>query len=141
MKPLLGTSAKPSGVQIWLLFLRIGVAGLMLTHGVPKLTKILNGNFEFADPIGIGTAPSLVLSMLAEFGGSLLLLIGFQTRLAALLLIINMLVVIFFAHSADPFFKREMPILYLLIYGTLFFLGAGKYSVDGRGNNNRLTRY
>ncbi|MGA0560730.1 DoxX family protein [Larkinella sp. VNQ87] len=132
MNPLFGTKASPSAVHAMLLLLRLGVSATMLTHGWPKFMKVTTGNFEFGDPIGIGSAPSLILSMLAEFGCSLLLILGFQTRLATLILMINMLVITVFAHGSDPFGKKEMPLLYLLIYTTLFFIGPGKYSVDGR---------
>ncbi|KAA9349369.1 DoxX family protein [Larkinella humicola] len=134
MKPLLGTKASPSMVHFSLLMLRIGVAALMLTHGWPKFMKVVTGNFTFGDPIGIGSASSLILSMLAEFVCSILILIGFQTRVAAIILMINMLVVAFFAHGADPFGKKEMPLLYFLVYFTLYFVGPGKHSIDGRTN-------
>ncbi|MGM9509237.1 DoxX family protein [Larkinella sp. GY13] len=134
MKPLLGTKASPLMVHFSLLVLRMGVAALMLTHGWPKFMKVLTGNFTFGDPIGIGSAPSLVLSMMAEFVCSILILIGFQTRVGAIILMINMLVVTFFAHGADPFGKKEMPLLYFLVYFTLYFVGPGKHSVDGRTN-------
>ncbi|RYG37897.1 MAG: DoxX family protein [Chitinophagaceae bacterium] len=134
MRPLLGAKASPFMVHISLLVLRIGVAALMLTHGWPKFTKVLAGNFTFGDPIGIGSMPSLILSMLAEFVGSILILLGFQTRIAAIILMINMLVVTFFAHGADPFGKKEMPLLYFLVYFTLYFVGPGKHSIDGRTN-------
>lgn len=117
-----------------LLLLRVGVSALMLTHGWPKFSKILAGNFEFGDPIGIGSAPSLILATLAEFGCSILLILGFQTRLAAIILMINMFVIAFFAHASDPFGKKEMPLLFLLIYTTIFFVGPGKHSIDGRAN-------
>ena len=121
-------------VHFSLLVLRIGVAALMLTHGWPKFAKVLAGNFTFGDPIGIGSMPSLILAMVAEFVCSILILLGFQTRIAAIILMINMLVVTFFAHGTDPFGKKEMPLLYFLIYFTLYFVGPGKHSIDGRAN-------
>ncbi|RRB01184.1 DoxX family protein [Larkinella rosea] len=134
MKPLLGAKASPAMVHFALLLLRIGVSALMLTHGWPKFIKLITGNFNFGDPIGIGSAPSLILATLAEFGCSLLILLGFQTRVAAIVLMINMLVVTFFAHGTDPFGKKEMPLLFFLIYLTIYFVGPGKHSVDGRSN-------
>ncbi|GAB3934409.1 DoxX family protein [Larkinella terrae] len=134
MKPLLGTKASPATVHFALLLLRIGASALMLTHGWPKFTKLITGNFTFGDPIGIGSAPSLILATLAEFGCSVLILLGFQTRLAAIVLMVNMLVVVFFAHGSDPFGKKEMPLLFFLIYLTIYFVGPGKHSMDGREN-------
>ncbi len=45
--------------DIGLLILRLAAGALMLPHGIKKLTKILEGKFAFADPIGIGEAPYL----------------------------------------------------------------------------------
>jgi putative oxidoreductase len=114
-----------------LLLLRIGVSCLMLTHGLPKLQKVLSGNFAFGDPLGLGSGVSLTLAALAEVGGSLLILVGAATRLAVLPLIVTMLVAAFVAHADDPFGKKELPLLYLFSYSLLLLAGAGKYSVDG----------
>ncbi|GAA4446526.1 DoxX family protein [Nibrella saemangeumensis] len=140
MKPLLGTAATQSAIHVWLLILRILLTGFMLTHGIPKLTKVLNGTMTFGDPLGIGSGPSLVLAMLAEVGCALLVLIGFQTRLAVLPIIITMLVAAFLANAGKPFGDRELPLLYILLYTTLFFTGPGKYSIDGRERNSAWPR-
>ncbi|MFD2571398.1 DoxX family protein [Spirosoma soli] len=134
--PPLGVMASPSAVHSWLLLLRISVNGFMLTHGIPKLIRILNGDMSFGDPLGIGSGPSLVLATFAEAGCAVLVLLGFYTRLATLPLMFTMLVAAFIAHGGDPFGKKELSLLYLLIYATLFFVGPGKYSIDGRRVNN-----
>ena len=41
---------------------------MMLTHGIPKLQKILAGNWEFGNPLGVGTELSLGLAVFAEVG-------------------------------------------------------------------------
>jgi putative oxidoreductase len=132
MKGLFSSITTPTAVNVWLLILRVTIAGFLLTHGLPKLSKIMDGNMTFADPLGIGAGPSLVLAALAEVGCSLLIIIGWQTRLATIPIIFTMLVAAFIAHSTDPFGDREPSLLYLLIFITLFFVGPGKYSVDGR---------
>ena len=39
----------------WALFLlRLIGGGFMLTHGYPKLMKVIGGDFGFADPFGLG---------------------------------------------------------------------------------------
>jgi putative oxidoreductase len=116
--------------HIWLLILRICVAGFMLTHGLSKLTKLLDGNFAFADPIGIGAGPSLALAVFSEVICSFFILIGLGTRLATVPLSITMLVAAFIQHADDPFGKKEMALLYLLVYLTLMVFGGGKYSFD-----------
>ncbi len=112
------------------LVLRLIGGGFMLTHGLPKLKKMLAGDFGFADPIGIGASASLILTVMAEFGGALLILIGLGTRIMSIPLMFTMLVAAFIVHGADPFGKKEFALLYFVIYLALFFLGSGKYSVD-----------
>lgn len=103
----------------------------MLTHGLGKLTKLLGPDpVAFADPFGIGMGPSLALAVFAEVVCSVLLIIGFFTRLATIPLLTTMAVAIFIIHAADEFGKKEMAVLYLLVYVTLLLAGAGKYSVD-----------
>lgn len=67
---------------------------------------------------------------LAEFAGGLLLALGLLTRPAAFFMAFTMAVAAFGAHAADPFQKKEMALLYLVI--SLFFViyGAGKFSID-----------
>jgi putative oxidoreductase len=139
MKQLFGPAASPFAINIWLLVLRILSSGFMFTHGIPKLTKILNGNFTFGDPLGIGSAPSLILATLAEVGCTLLVLIGFQTRLATIPIMFTMFVAGVITNWEKSFKDMELALLYLLIYATLFFLGAGKYSVDGNKGARRFS--
>ncbi len=138
MNRFFSTVPNASSLHVGLLLLRIGVACLMLTHGLPKLQKVLSGNFAFGDPLGLGSGVSLTLAALAEVGGSLLILVGAATRLAVLPLIVTMLVAAFVAHADDPFGKKELPLLYLSIYILLLLAGAGKYSVDGLLGQRRV---
>ena len=124
--------ASPATLHGWLLLLRITIAGMMLTHGIPKLQRILAGNWQFGDPLGLGAELSLALTVFAEVGCSVLFLIGLFTRFATLPLLITMLVAVFIVHGTDPLGKKEPALLYGLVYATLFFTGPGKYSVDGR---------
>ena len=48
--------------HIGLLLLRVGFSIGLMTHGYGKLLRVWDGNFKFSDPIGIGSAPSLVLA-------------------------------------------------------------------------------
>jgi len=116
--------------DIGLALLRILPSAFMLTHGIPKFQKLIAGNFEFGDPIGIGAAPTLFLAVLAEFVCPLLLIVGFKTRWAAILPAITMLVAGLIAHGPDPFRKKEMALLYLVIFVAIMLLGPGRYSVD-----------
>jgi putative oxidoreductase len=114
-----------------LLIARVGVAALMLTHGIPKLGMLLAGDpIKFPSVWGMGAEFSLVLAVLAEVVGSVLILVGFATRLAAIPLILTMLVAVFIFHAADPFAVKEPALQYLLVYVVLLLTGSGKYSMD-----------
>lgn len=113
-----------------LLVLRVGAGLLIFTHGWPKLLKVFNGDFSFADPIGLGAPLSLVLAAFAEGICALLVTFGLGTRLASLVLSFNMIVVVFFAHAGDPFSNREKGLLFLLLFVVLTLTGPGKYSLD-----------
>jgi putative oxidoreductase len=103
----------------------------MLVHGTGKLITLLEGGpIEFADPIGIGPAASLVLAVFAEFICSLFLIFGVATRFAAFPLIITMLVAGFVVHANDVFFVKEKAFLFLIVFITIAIAGAGKISVD-----------
>lgn len=116
--------------NIGLLILRVGFGTMILTHGIPKLLKLLSGDFSFGDPIGIGEPATLILAVLSEFLFPVLVIVGFKTRLSALPVIITMAVAAFIVHAADPFGTKEMALLYLIGFGAIALLGAGKYSVD-----------
>ncbi len=113
-----------------LALLRISASALLLTHGLPKFQKLLQGDFEFADPLGIGPTPSLFLVVIAEFLCPILIIIGFKTRWAAIPPAIAMLVAALMQHSADPFAVKEKALLFLAMFISIIFLGPGGYSID-----------
>ncbi len=115
--------------DIGLALLRIVPSAMMIVHGYGKLQMLINGA-DFADPIGIGATPSLVLTVLAELLCPILIIIGFRTRLAAIPAAITMAVAAFVVHGADPFQKKEMALLYLTIFVVIALTGPGKYSID-----------
>jgi len=43
---------------------------------------------------------------------------------------LTMIVAALVTHGADPFGRKEMALLYLLFYITLFIVGSRKYSID-----------
>lgn len=113
-----------------LLVLRLGMSGLMLTHGLPKFMNLVQGNMDFGDPIGIGSTLSLILTVIGEAICPLLIIIGFKTRLAAIPTIITMAVAAFIVHGADPIATKEKALLYLVGFIVIALTGAGKFSVD-----------
>lgn len=120
-----------TSMDFGILLLRLGVGCMMLIHGIPKLALLLRGDWSnFPDPLSIGSFFSLLLCVIAEFGGSILILLGFLSRLATLLLIINMSVTLFLVIGLSGWHVQELAAIYLLIYLTLFYTGPGQFSLD-----------
>ena len=135
MKQLIKKSFNSDTTQIniskALLILRIAIGGMMLTHGLGKLTMLFDSEpIQFLDPLGIGLTVSLVLAVFAEVVCSIFLILGILTRIAAIPLIITMAIAAFVVHANDDFQVKELALLYLLIYVVIAILGAGKYSID-----------
>jgi len=114
-----------------LLIARIGIAALMLVHGIPKLGMLLSGEpVAFPGVMGMNPELSLTMAVFAVVVCSILLLVGLGTRLAVIPLIFTMLVAVFYIHAADPFAMQELGLHYLLVYILLLFAGSGRYSLD-----------
>jgi len=131
MKKLFYTGSNELYLNLLILFLRIATAAMMLTHGWPKLLKLLEGGeIQFGDPLGLGPAFTLVLAVGAEVFCSIFIALGLATRLASIPLIITMFVAAFISHGPDPFRQKEMALLYLLFYVSFLIVGSRKYSID-----------
>jgi len=131
MKKIFSTNNNANTTDIALLIARIGIAALMLTHGLPKLGMLFSGGpVQFPPVLGMSAELSLALTVFAEVFCSILILVGFATRLATLPLIVTMLVAALMVHAADPFSVKEVAVQYLLAYVVLLFAGSGRYSID-----------
>lgn len=117
--------------DLGLLAVRLLAGGMMLTHGIPKIDRLVgDGPVKFADPFGLGPEISLVLVLFAEVACSILVMIGLKTRLATIPLMFTMLVAAFYIHGADPFGEKELPLLFFTVFGSILISGAGSFSVD-----------
>ncbi len=145
--------------SLGLLLLRVMTGGLMALHGYPKLfggpnkqvspqaEQILGQGFtQSLQGGGFNNFAGMVQSMQlpapkalagaaagAEFFGSLALILGWRTRLAALLLIADMLVAIRKVHWNNGILGQggyENNLLYLGGLITLLVAGPGKISLD-----------
>lgn len=131
MRLLFSNKYNPFVMDAWVLVLRFGVAAMMLTHGLPKLQRLMDGQAAgFSDPIGLGPSVTLIIAVFAEVVCSVFIFLGLATRLSTIPLIATMMVAVFIVHANDPFVRQEMGLLYILVYLTLLVFGAGKYSVD-----------
>ena len=122
--------ALPPYVNFAIAVLRIGVGVLMIPHGYSKLSRVLDSNYAFGDPIGIGEVPSLFLTIFAELFCSVLVLVGLFTRPALAVLIFTMGVAVFLVNLSKGLSGMEKGLLFLIPYISLFILGPGKYSLD-----------
>ncbi|MEO5891773.1 MAG: DoxX family protein [Ferruginibacter sp.] len=134
--------------------LRIVLGLVLFPHGAQKLLGWFGG-FGFSGTMNYFTGtvhlPWIIalLVILIEFIGSLMLIIGMATRVAALLIIINFIGVILTAHLANGFFinwlgnqKGEGYEYHLLIIGmaaSLLISGAGAFSVDRVMSKEKLS--
>ena len=115
---------------------RLFFSSMFLALGYGKLTAF-GGTSGYMASLGL-PAPALftLVAVIVEIGGGLLMLVGYQTRVVALLLAIYVLVSAFIGHSqlgdSNQFmhFMKNMAI----VGGSLAFvaLGAGAYSLDAR---------
>ncbi|MDQ3141389.1 MAG: DoxX family protein [Bacteroidota bacterium] len=119
-------------IDFSLLVLRLVFGGLMLSHGIPKLSNVLEGNLEFGNPIGIGTELTLFSAVFAEFLCSILIILGLLTRFAAIPLILTMAVAAFIVLADDPLKVKEVALLYLTGFYILYLTGPGNYSLDAK---------
>lgn len=118
-------------VSLGLLVLRLSFGLMMLlAHGVGKLMGFAGLIDKFPDPVGLGSSTGLVLTIVAEVGCSVLIVLGLATRLAAVPLAFTMIVAAFFVHADDPWTKKELAIAYLAVYTTLFVSGGGRFALD-----------
>lgn len=141
IKSIFNPGRYPNNVNLMLLLLRLAAGVFMLTHGVGKVSTLFGDEpIAFADPIGIGETASLILAAFAEFLCSILLIFGIATRLAAIPLLITMLVAAIIVHANDEFGRKELPLLYAVIFLSIALAGAGKISID-HWINQKLNRH
>jgi putative oxidoreductase len=132
MKKFLLMSFLPVSPDLGLLILRVW-AGLSLfrLHGIEKIVNFSGMLSHFPDPLHIGPLPSLIFAMLSDAICSILVMLGLMTRLASLIIVINLLVVFIFMHNFS--FMQEhaqLVYVYLGVFLTTLVAGAGKISVD-----------
>jgi putative oxidoreductase len=125
----------PVSPDLALLVLRVWFAvPLLMLHGWGKLANFAERSQRFADPFGIGSPASLTLAVFAEVLCSVLLVIGFATRFAALACAITVFTAFFYSHGARFTGQNdgELPFMYAGAFVVLLIAGGGRYSVDGK---------
>lgn len=117
------------------LLLRIMLGGLMLFHGIGKLSH----GIDFVK--GTLTANGLLEMMaygvyVGEIIAPLMLLIGFKSRIAGAIIAFNMIMALFLVHSNELLrisdtggLTIELQLFYLFSSIAIILLGSGKYAV------------
>jgi len=139
-KKLLATSPDPT-----LAFMRVMLGIVFFPHGAQKLLGWFGG-YGFSGTMGFFTtqahipAPIAFLVICTEFFGSLALIFGFLTRIAAFAIAFEMFVAVLMIHIHMGFFmnwfgnqKGEGFEYHLLVFAVaipIMFRGAGAFSVD-----------
>jgi len=85
---------------------------------------------DFADPLGIGSAFSLILILLAEVLCAALIVLGLWTRIACVPLIIGMAVIAFMVKGDADLGEKELAVVYLAAFIALLFTGSGRFAID-----------
>jgi putative oxidoreductase len=130
-----------------LLVLRLALAIVIFPHGAQKVLGWFGGH-GFAGTMqfftGMMHIPAFlaVLAILAEFLGSILVALGFLTRLAALAIVVNMVVAVATIHVQNGFFMNwsgqqkgegmEFFVFAIAIGLVVAIAGPGKYALDAR---------
>lgn len=117
--------------------LRIVTALIFMEHGTQKL-------FGFPAPPQSGLPPAFSLfwiGAIIEFGGGILILLGFMTRPVAFLLAGEMAVAYWAFHAPRNFYPAlnggDAAILYCFIFLLLVVTGPGAWSIDGARSGRR----
>ena len=120
---------------------RLLIAALFLPAGISKIAGFA-GTVGYIGSVGL-PLPALgaVLAIAVEVLGGLALILGYQTRIAAVLLALFTLVASFFFHAywsvpaEQAFVQQLMFFKNIAVVGGLFILaaqGAGAWSLDGK---------
>jgi putative oxidoreductase len=127
---------KTNGNDIGLLLLREALGGILLFHGISKLST---GVEWVKGPLGQLGLPGVLAYGLyvAEIIAPILIILGFLTRPAALVIAFDMLMAVFLVQRQQIFTIKpmgggwaiELEALIFLVAVALFFTGAGKYRV------------
>jgi putative oxidoreductase len=112
------------------------------SHGISKIKGGPGFVLDVVDKAGL-PHPFGYLVYVGEVLAPVLMIVGFWTRAAALLIAINMIVAVLPVHVGQIFslspeggWAIELQALFLVVAVAIALLGAGRYSVGGGGRWN-----
>ena len=125
------------------LVLRLTVGLLILLHGISKIQGGPGFILDMVEKAGLPD-PFGYLVYVGEVLAPILVIVGIWTRVAAVVIAINMIVAVLLVHTGQLLqlapeggWALELQGLYLAVPIAIALLGAGRYSVggvDGRWN-------
>lgn len=119
--------------SIGLLVLRVSAGSMMLFgHGLGKVLAYSERALRFPDPLGVGHETSMLLAIFGEFVCAFGVIVGLATRASAFAVAFTMFVAAMVVHMADAWAKKELAVIYGVVFLTLVFTGGGRYSLDGK---------
>jgi len=112
--------------------IRIIVGLLLIYHGWELWYPLKMNEYLQWDQFKSGMASKFLVyaGKAAELISGFLLLLGFLTRLASLILAGTMIYIAFFIGHGKVWYEDQHPFLFILLAAIFFFLGPGKYSFD-----------
>lgn len=122
--------------DLGVLILRMSVGMMLLVHGITKLIQGVGWIKMMLEKVGLPTFVAYGVYV-GEVLAPIMLIVGFKTRFAAIIIIFNMLMAIAMVHGKGIFtlgatggWSIELPALYLFSVLALLFTGPGRYSID-----------
>jgi putative oxidoreductase len=110
--------------------IRILAGVAFILNGIPKLSNITGTEHFFANMVGLPAAMALPVGLLEVVGG-IALLVGFLTRVASILFIIEMIGSTIVAKLPKGFIGGyELDLLLMAISISLLLTGPGRISVE-----------
>jgi putative oxidoreductase len=103
---------------------------MLFNHGIEKLMHFSDHVGTFPDPLGVGREASLILVVVAEVVGAIFLAVGFMTRIAAAVLVIDMFVAFLMVNKTELQGQGEAAFLYLAGFVIISIAGGGLFSLD-----------
>jgi putative oxidoreductase len=115
--------------NLGLLLIRVGTGLVFFMHGIMKLQSIGMINGYFTKSLGLPPGTAMLIAAIETVGG-LMLVFGVFTRVAAVVLGLEMLVAIFLTGGPGKGWEQhEMEALLMAVSFGLVYTGSGKFSL------------
>jgi putative oxidoreductase len=129
--------ASTASLDLGRLLLRLIVGVLILIHGLGKITGGVGFIVDTVAKAGL-PGPVAYLVYIGEVVAPILLIVGLWTRLAALIVVVDMLFAVGLVHLKEFFeladtggWALELQGMYLFVALAIALIGAGRYSLGG----------